>query len=112
VLLRGGHLSATDREDAKGNPFCCLTHEGGMCHQHARGILPQLAEPHWYRLAKTGDANRSDEAPTLVLARQKYERQQRVNRRLLRATTGAFTGRNRGGFVRGATAPNARPFVR
>jgi hypothetical protein len=105
-------------EDALGNPRCCLGESGGICQHHAntlrwgvtgQPIFPNLKQPGWRNEVKTGDANRSDEAPSLVLARQKAQREIAVARtrrrqapitRLLRATTGAFTGRNRrGGFV-------------
>lgn len=83
----------------------CVKSAGRMCGRHAREILPQLAEPWWYRHVKTGDANRSTEHPDHVRRRQRYERQEKARRiarkhptpaqRLLLGTTGAFTGRNR-----------------
>lgn len=78
---------------------CCVAN-AGLCHRHARAVLPQLKEPWWYRQVKTGDAHRSDEAPEQVRKRQKHERTEQLKRterrrslphaRLATALTGAF----------------------
>ena len=82
---------------------CCKQADGKLCAKHARSVLPQLAQPWWYRDVKTGDANRSDEHPDLVRRRQRNEREIKLRRairrggasRLAVAVTGARTGRNR-----------------
>lgn len=84
------------------NDDCCKAVEGGLCEKHARGVLPQLAQPWWYRDVKTGDAHRSDEHPANVRRRQRNEREIKLRRLIRRggasrmavALTGRFT-RNR-----------------
>jgi hypothetical protein len=52
---------------------------------------PQESRPSLFREVETGEANRSDEAPSQVLARQRYQRAQRKMRlaRLVRAVLAA-----------------------
>jgi hypothetical protein len=51
----------------------------GLCERHAKGVLPQLAQPHWYRLV--GDDLRGQEQRAVEAmspeARLVYERKQR-----------------------------------
>lgn len=61
---------------------------------------PQESRPSLFREIETGEANRSDEAPGAVRARQAYERSQRR----LRITRGL-------GFVKAVMGATGRPFV-
>lgn len=77
--------------------LCCAHAEGKLCPRHEKSVLPQLAEPGWYRLVPSGEMTPSEESPTNVRSRQRYQRSEKARRlsRLALGTTGAFTGRNR-----------------
>lgn len=62
---------------------------------------PQESRPSVFRDVETGEAHRSEEAPSLVRARQSYERTQRRQR----------IARNLG-FVQAVLNGRVRPFVR
>ena len=71
-------------------PLCeeCLSH-GGLCEPHSKSVLPQLAQPHWYRLissSQTEDLTPRPEESTSVLKAKR-----RVANRLRRAMLGEFT---------------------
>lgn len=70
-------------------PLCdaCLAHEG-LCIAHAKSVLPQLAQPHWYRLIGTPLRHTKplpDESAPVLKAKR------RVAKRLQRAMRGEFT---------------------
>jgi hypothetical protein len=70
-------------------PLCddCLTHEG-LCIAHAPSVLPQLAQPHWYRLVGhtlSADKPLKEESAPVLKAKR------RTARRLARAMNGEFT---------------------
>lgn len=70
-------------------PVCddCLSHDG-LCLAHGKSVLPQLAQPRWYRLVGsvlTPDKALPDESPSVLRAKR------RVARRLSRAMRGEFT---------------------
>lgn len=71
-------------------PVCdaCLSHDG-LCLAHGKSVLPQLAQPHWYRLVGTTlqqtETPRPDETAPVLKAKR------RVARRLSRAMRGEFT---------------------
>jgi hypothetical protein len=57
-------------------PLCpdCVS-ASGLCASHAKGVLPRLAQPHWYRLV--GDSYhdvRKDESAAGAKARRRTER--------------------------------------
>lgn len=93
-----GALSAYSRDDARYWSHRPADHNVAGFFIHG----PQESRPSQYREIETGDANRTDEAPSQVLARQRYQREER-RRRITRNL----------GFVKAVLGGgNCRPFVR
>lgn len=85
----GFRLSSIAAAAIAAEPLCadCLSREG-LCLAHAKSVLPQLAQPHWYRLVGSvlaPDRAVKDEAPAVLKAKR------RTARRLQRAMAGEFT---------------------
>ena len=77
-------------------PICpqCVCSEG-LCTHHAKSVLPQLAQPGWYRLVGAQhyiDKRASVESPEAKKVRLRRERKRaRAAERLLIAISGGFT---------------------
>jgi hypothetical protein len=98
VLLHGDDLTETEERKDK----CCVRN-AGLCSYHAAHIA-KLSQVPWWKLIGENVMTPTDEE----IQRQQYEKEQAEERsrrlrnqppppsvRLLHATRGAFTGRNR-----------------
>lgn len=73
-------------------PDCC--ERSGLCVRCAKSVVPQLAQPHWYRLVGK-DRRGADQIADGELSREgrkaKNRRTRKAARRLARALAGEFT---------------------
>ena len=78
------------------DPLCpqCVSSEG-LCAHHAKSVLPQLAQPGWYRLVGVQhyvDKRASIESAEAKKVRLRRERKRaRAAERLMIAISGGFT---------------------
>lgn len=74
----GRHDDALDPH-ALDTPECdrCARSQG-LCSRHKRGILPQLAQPFWYRQAHSGLWTDEKEEAAKDAATRKAERRERL----------------------------------
>lgn len=86
----------TPARAADEEPLCptCVAHEG-LCHKHARDVLPKLAQPFklWKLLAKKRRVKtaRALSAEGERIRRRKERKRNRAQERLLIGITGGFT---------------------
>lgn len=47
-------IQATPANPCDDDACADCVNQSGLCQKHKRSVLPQLKEPHWYRLAHSG----------------------------------------------------------
>jgi hypothetical protein len=77
----GRHEEAS-AEHTPDTPECAsCARSQGLCQRHARGILPQLAQPFWYRHAHSGLWSDEKEQAVLSQAGRKIARRKAMKER-------------------------------
>lgn len=74
-----GRHDETGAFDVSDTPECDrCAQSAGLCRRHAHGILPQLAQPFWYRQAHSGLWTDEKENAVKDAATLKAERRERM----------------------------------